>query len=91
MKRYYAATLLFALFAGQAEARPYQEMFPGRAFSDAEKPLLQKLDFQQGAIKLPAAKATLNMPEGFYYLNSADTCWSISGEIRRRRRRERWE
>ncbi|WHO71677.1 DUF2167 domain-containing protein [Rhizobium sp. BT03] len=74
MRRYFAAAILFALFTGQAGARPYQEMFPDRSdFSDAEKPLLEKLDFQQGAIKLPEAKATLNVPQGFYYLNSADT------------------
>ncbi|MBB4233480.1 DUF2167 domain-containing protein [Rhizobium esperanzae] len=74
MKRYFAAAILFALFTGEAGARPYQEMFPDRSdFSDAEKPLLEKLDFQQGAIKLPAAKATLNVPQGFYYLNPTDT------------------
>lgn len=74
LRRYFAAAILFALFTGQAGARPYQEMFPDRSdFSDAEKPLLEKLDFQQGAIKLPEAKATLNVPQGFYYLNSADT------------------
>ncbi|OWV79632.1 hypothetical protein ATY77_27015 [Rhizobium sp. R634] len=74
MKRYFAAALLFALFTGQAGARPYQEMFPNRTdFSEAEKPLLEKLDFQQGAIKLPEAKATLNVPADFYYLNPADT------------------
>ncbi|WP_171899823.1 MULTISPECIES: DUF2167 domain-containing protein [unclassified Rhizobium] len=74
MRRYFAAAILFALFTGQAGARPYQEMFPNRTdFSEAEKPLLEKLDFQQGAIKLPEAKATLNVPQGFYYLNPADT------------------
>ncbi|PDS86081.1 DUF2167 domain-containing protein [Rhizobium leguminosarum bv. viciae] len=74
LRRYFAAAVLFALFTGQADARPYQEMFPDRSdFSEAEKPLLEKLDFQQGAIKLPEAKATLNVPQGFYYLNSADT------------------
>jgi|GEM_PF-4478441 len=74
LRRYFAAAILFALFTGQADARPYQEMFPDRSdFSEAEKPLLEKLDFQQGAIKLPEAKATLNVPQGFYYLNSADT------------------
>ncbi|OWV88819.1 hypothetical protein ATY75_19590 [Rhizobium sp. N122] len=74
LRRYFAAAILFALFTGQAGARPYQEMFPDRSdFSEAEKPLLEKLDFQQGAIKLPEAKATLNVPQGFYYLNPADT------------------
>ena len=62
LRRYFAAAILFALFTGQADARPYQEMFPDRSdFSEAEKPLLEKLDFQQGAIKLPEAKATLNV------------------------------
>ncbi|ARM12218.1 MULTISPECIES: DUF2167 domain-containing protein [Rhizobium] len=74
LRRYFAAAIFFALFAAQAEARPYQEMFPDRTdFSDAEKPLLEKLDFQQGVIKLPAAKATLNLPANFYYLSPADT------------------
>ena len=35
--------------------------------------MLEKLDFQQGAIKLAGAKATLNVPADFYYLNSTDT------------------
>ncbi|EJJ25560.1 DUF2167 domain-containing protein [Rhizobium sp. CF142] len=74
MKLYFAAAMLFALTAGAANARPYQEMFPNRTdFSDEEKPLLEKLDFQQGAIKLPAAKATLNVPDRFYYLSPEDT------------------
>ena len=74
MKRYIAAAILLALAAGAADARPYQEMFSNRTdFSDEEKPLLEKLDFQQGAIKLPTAKATLNVPEGFYFLSPEDT------------------
>jgi len=74
LKLYFAAAMLFALAAGAADARPYQEMFPNRTdFSDEEKPLLEKLDFQQGAIKLSAAKATLNVPDGFYYLSPEDT------------------
>ncbi|HWT58631.1 MAG TPA: DUF2167 domain-containing protein [Rhizobium sp.] len=74
MRRYFAAAILLALLTGQAEARPYQDMFPGRTdFSDAEKPLLEKLNFQQGVIKLPDAKATLNVPADFYYLSPADT------------------
>ena len=48
-------------------------MFANRSdFSDAEKPLLEKLDFQHGVIKLPEAKATLNVPADFYYLSPAD-------------------
>ncbi|MBB3591419.1 putative membrane-anchored protein [Rhizobium sp. BK529] len=74
MKRYFAAALLFALVASVANARPYREMFPNKTdFSDEEKQVLGKLDFQQGAIRLPAAKATLNVPAGFYYLSSEDT------------------
>ncbi|KEC75435.1 hypothetical protein RLPCCGM1_c0807 [Rhizobium leguminosarum bv. phaseoli CCGM1] len=74
LRRHYAAAMLFALLAAQAEARPYREMFPDRTdFSEAEKPLLEKLDFQQGVIKLPEAKATLNVPANFYYLSPADT------------------
>lgn len=74
MKQYFAAAIVFVLLAGQAGARPYQDMFANRTdFSEQEKPLLEKLDFQQGAIKLPEAKATLNVPADFYYLNAADT------------------
>ncbi|MBB4574293.1 putative membrane-anchored protein [Rhizobium lentis] len=74
LRRYFAAAMLFASLAAQAEARPYQEMFPGRTdFSDGENSLLEKLDFQQGVIKLPEAKATLNLPANFYYLSPADT------------------
>ncbi|EJC79103.1 uncharacterized membrane-anchored protein [Rhizobium leguminosarum bv. trifolii WSM2297] len=73
MKRYFAAAILFTLFTAQAGARPYQDMFANRTdFTDAEKPLLEKLDFQQGVIKLPEAKATLNVPADFYYLSPAD-------------------
>jgi len=73
LKRYIAAAILFTLFTAQGSARPYQDMFANRSdFTDAEKPLLEKLDFQQGVIKLPEAKATLNVPADFYYLSPAD-------------------
>lgn len=69
-----ALTSLLVLAATLAQAKPYQEMFPGTdRFEEADKALLEKLDFQQGAIKIPEAKATLNIPDGFYYLNAADT------------------
>lgn len=74
MRQYLIAAIFFALLAGQAAARPYQEIFPDRKdFSDSEKALLQKLDFQQDAVKLSEARATLNVPSDFYYLSPADT------------------
>lgn len=73
MNRYFAAVIFIAL-ATAADARPYQEMFPNRTdFSDEEQQALEKLDFQQGAIKIPNTKATLNIPADFYYLSPEDT------------------
>jgi uncharacterized membrane-anchored protein len=68
-----ALTSLFVLAATLAQAKPYQEMFPGAdRFGDADKAILEKIDFQQGAIKIPGANATLDIPEQFYYLSPAD-------------------
>lgn len=65
---------LVALLTTQAQALPYQQIFPNSsAFPEQAKSILETLDFQQGSIKLPDAKATLNVPKGFYYLSPADT------------------
>lgn len=74
LKRTTAAAALFVLtLTGSALAEPYQSMFPARNFTDEAKRHLEKLDFKQGAIPLPGANATLNVPGNFYYLDPEDT------------------
>ena len=74
----------FRIFAGAAltcfvlqtpaGAKSYKELFPEHP-SESEKvqKILDALDFQQGAIKLPSAHATLNVNSDYYYLSPADT------------------
>ncbi|RFZ83745.1 DUF2167 domain-containing protein [Shinella sp. WSJ-2] len=75
LKRIYAvATALVLMLAGSALAQPYQSMFPERNdFTDEAKKYLEGMDFKQGAIPLPGANATLNIPADFYYLDPKDT------------------
>jgi uncharacterized membrane-anchored protein len=60
------------LAASPAFAKTFKEIF-GR---DSERPELKStfdsMNFKQGAINLPEAGVTLNIPQSFYYLDSKD-------------------
>ncbi|MDO9415874.1 DUF2167 domain-containing protein [Pararhizobium sp.] len=75
MTRYILPALLLALLSTTAEAKTYAEMFgPVPPLLDGlTKAKLESMDFKQGEIALPGAKAKLTIPAGFYYLDKADT------------------
>ena len=59
--------------ATPASAKTFSELFPTTSYDDAKaQTFVSGLDYQQGEIKLPEAKATLSVPAGFYFLNAAD-------------------
>lgn len=59
--------------ATPAGAKTFAELFPTTTYDDAKaQTFVSGLDYQQGLIKLPEAKATLNVPAGFYFLGPAD-------------------
>ena len=65
--------LIVAIAAAPAHAKTFSEIFPGVTIEDAKvAELVKGLDYQQGVVKLPDARATLTVPAGFYYLNAAD-------------------
>ncbi|MFO1172830.1 MAG: DUF2167 domain-containing protein [Hyphomicrobiaceae bacterium] len=65
--------LIVALAATPAGAKTFSEAFPGVTYDDAKTAdLVKGLDYQQGVVKLPDARATLTVPAGFYYLNAGD-------------------
>ncbi|EJK86323.1 DUF2167 domain-containing protein [Rhizobium rhizogenes] len=73
MKKYLAIAFLAALAATQAEAKSFHDMFGADVPEGDAGTVLKGLDFQQGAIKLSGANATLNVSDQFYYLNPLDT------------------
>lgn len=74
MRHVLATVIILASISSPAAAKTLAEVFPSvRNISDEEKAFFKDFDFQQGVLKLPAAKATLNVPSNFYYLSPADT------------------
>ncbi|OCJ12081.1 hypothetical protein A6U86_03250 [Rhizobium sp. AC27/96] len=74
MKNYLAIAVLAALAAAtQADAKSFHDMFGAEPPTGPAATVLKQLNFQQGAIKLSAADATLNISDQFYYLNPVDT------------------
>lgn len=73
-----AAAAILSLCATAAPAETFDEQFPAadnpwRAeLSDDQSALLEKLTYRHGRIEIPAAQATLEAPEGYYYLDAAD-------------------
>lgn len=69
------AFVLVVLLAAtsSAGAKTFSELFPTTKYDDAQaQAFVSALDYQQGEIKLPEAKATLTVPAGFYFLGPAD-------------------
>ena len=74
MRHFLTAAVVLTYLSGPAAAKTLEEMFPSITdFSDKEKDFYKDFDFQQGSVKLPAAKANLTVPAGFYYLSPGDT------------------
>lgn len=73
MKNHIAIIFLAALtITTQANAKSFHDMFGAEPPAGDEGVVLKTLDFQQGAIKIPTANATLNVSDQFYYLNPQD-------------------
>lgn len=73
MKNHLAIVVLAALAgAAQADAKSFHDMFGIEPPDGGAATVLKQLDFQQGAVKLSAANATLNISDQFYYLNPQD-------------------
>ncbi|TXI08427.1 MAG: DUF2167 domain-containing protein [Rhizobium sp.] len=73
MKNHLAIVFIAALtVATQVNAKSFHDMFGTEPPAGDETSVLKTLDFQQGAIKLPNAQATLNVSDQFYYLDPQD-------------------
>ena len=73
MRRLIAACIIAVTTTVTVSAKTFEEVFPGRTLENAEAQAFVKgLDYQQGEIKLGAAKATLSVPASFYFLGAAD-------------------
>jgi uncharacterized membrane-anchored protein len=65
-----ALIVAVASMAGDATARPYSEMFPGRTYENEKaQTFVEGLDYQQGAIPLGAGGVQLQVPQDFYYIS----------------------
>ncbi|KAA1177696.1 DUF2167 domain-containing protein [Rhizobium tropici] len=74
MKNHIAIAFLAALtITTQANAKSFHDIFGAEPPAGPESTVLKQLNFQQGAIKLPGANATLNISDEFYYLNPSDS------------------
>ncbi|MBB6483485.1 hypothetical protein GGD46_000728 [Rhizobium lusitanum] len=73
MKKHLAISVLAAWAATtQANAKSFHDMFGAEPPAGPRGTVLKQLNFQQGAIKLSSANATLNVSDQFYYLNPDD-------------------
>lgn len=60
-----------ALSAGISEAKPFQEMFPGRKFPDPKaQAFVESLDYKTGVNQLAVGGVQLNIPKGYYFLSA---------------------
>ncbi|ENN85989.1 hypothetical protein RHSP_16066 [Rhizobium freirei PRF 81] len=74
MRNHFAIVLLAALaVAAPADAKSFHDIFGAEPPAGPQGVVLQQLNFQQGAIRLSTANATLNIPDQFYYLNPDDS------------------
>lgn len=60
--------------ASIAEAKIFEQMFPGHADYDIDEvnQALRSLDYQQGEIGVPGGQVTLTVPDGYFYLGLED-------------------
>ena len=73
MKIATAAVAVFAAWATLAEAKTYKEMFGAEPPNPpATNSIVGTMDFKQGTIPLPGAGATLDVPQGYYFLDTKD-------------------
>lgn len=77
MKKLFSAAITAAImgFAQAAFAMPFAEMFPQYQdeFNAEDIEALNRLDYKQGTIKIGGGIATLEVPEGYYFLDTKDS------------------
>ncbi|MEZ5923788.1 MAG: DUF2167 domain-containing protein [Hyphomicrobiaceae bacterium] len=67
------ACLVLPISLQPLHAKTFAELFPGVSYQNAEaQTFVAGLDYRQGEIRLAEAKATLNVPDGFYFLGAGD-------------------
>lgn len=67
------AVAVLALTVSPAPAKSFKELFGDNKYADAaDQSFVESLDYQQGAIELPAAQTKLTLPAGFYFLSTKD-------------------
>lgn len=73
MRMLIAICLAASIATAPAGAKTFGELFPGTSYENAEaQSFATSLDYQQGVIKLPEARVTLDVPPGFYFLGAND-------------------
>ena len=80
MSRFGIAVLAAALVgAGQADAKPFAEMFPEASalYTDEGIRLMDGLDYRQGTVSLGNGLATIETGEEFYYLDPKDAAYVL--------------
>ena len=62
-----------AVAATAAEAKPYQELFPGKTYQSPDaQHFVESIDYKQGAIELSETGVELRVPKDFYFLSAPD-------------------
>ncbi|NOR61270.1 MAG: hypothetical protein GQ535_02100 [Rhodobacteraceae bacterium] len=66
--------LIFLFSPFFASALTYDEAFPNaQPYADPSvMAFLRSLDYKRGKISIPGGQVELNIPDGYYYLDSAD-------------------
>ena len=68
-----AALMLGLCVSSLAQAKSYEQMFPGQRPADRDVyHFLRGLDYKQGSVRIPEANASFTIPKGFYFLNRED-------------------
>jgi len=74
MKIATATAVILAAWTTLAEAKTYKEMFGAEPPAQpSATSVVGTMDFKQGKIALPGAGATLDVPQGYYFLDTRDT------------------
>jgi uncharacterized membrane-anchored protein len=66
-----AALAVLAVSSAGADAKPFADMFPGRAYQNPQaQQFVEGLDYKDGTIALGVGGVQLSVPQGFYYLSA---------------------
>jgi uncharacterized membrane-anchored protein len=72
-RREIALLVAIAVAATAAEAKPFQELFPGKTYQSPDaQHFVESIDYKQGTIELQETGVELRVPKDFYFLSAAD-------------------